>query len=80
MISTYFITLSLSENDLFDIYSAKVFKQRGFRKSNLVIIGVAGSYDEATELVAEIINNILQKGVDIKDIRSFCEKHVADNI
>lgn len=80
MVSVYFITLSENGRDLFDIYSAAVFKERGFRKSNLVILGIAGSYEEATILVSDIISESIRSGTDIKNLRKEYEDYVARGI
>ena len=80
MIGVYFITLSLSENDLFDIYSATVFKQRGLRKSNLVILGITASHDEAVLLVSDIINDYISKGYEIALMRQYFEEFINNNI
>jgi len=80
MTGVYFITLSLSDRDLFDIYSSAVFKQRGMRKSNLVILGIASSEENARELVAHMIEDYLSKGLDIAGLREYYENYIRDNL
>ena len=56
MVGYHFITLSDNDKDIFDIYPAAVFKQKHFRKSDRIIIGVADSIDSARELTGNMIN------------------------
>ena len=55
MVGYHFITLSDNDKDIFDIYPAAVFKQKHFRKSDRIIIGVADSIDSARELTGNMI-------------------------
>lgn len=80
MVNVHLITLALNEHDLFDIYSAANFKQRGLRKSNLCIIGVAGGYSDACELVESMINEALLQNQDVSRIRAYFNAFVNDNI
>ena len=75
MLSVYFITLTDNKKDLFDIYSSSVFKQRQLRKSNLVIIGIAGSYNEAIELTGRMINECLASGCKATELRTRFENY-----
>ena len=76
MLNVYFITPAMSGKDLFDIYSAVNFKQRSFRKSNLVILGVAGGESEAYMLVENIINDALEKCGDVTKIRNYINSYI----
>ncbi len=80
MVGTFFITLSDNGNDLFDIYPAKVFKQKSIRRSNKVIIGIAHSRDSAKELVCDMINDCLGDRGDLTDIRGYFEDYIKDHL
>lgn len=80
MLNVYFITLSLSGNDIFDIYSSTVFKQRGFRKSNIIILGIADGYDAALEIVNEMISECLVNTKGDLDIRKYYENYIKEHI
>lgn len=79
MVNVHFITKAMSDKDLFDIYSAPNFKQRDFRKSNLVIWGVAGNYNEAYELVEIMISDALTKCDDVSAIREYFDSYLDNN-
>lgn len=55
LVNTYVITLSESESDLFNIYSAWMFKQRVFRKCNHYVVGIAHNEKSAMELVQRMV-------------------------
>lgn len=74
MINLFFITMSQSTTDLFDIYPAVVFKQRSFRKSNLKIIGIASSPADANSLVETMINECIRETGDVMKVREYFEK------
>ena len=54
MIGLYLITLSSNENDVFDIFSVVMMKQRSFRHRDLDVIGVAEDQEAAFMLVQRI--------------------------
>lgn len=80
MINVYFITLALSSRDIFDIYSSAVFKQRGMRKSDSIIIGIAESYDSALELVHTMISECVMTTGDASNIRQYFEQYVNEHL
>ncbi len=80
MTRLHFITLADNKKDLFDIYPAAVFKQKSMRRSNRVIIGIAGSYKSATELIETMILECLQSRGDLLDIRAYYEDFVKEHI
>lgn len=71
MVNTYFITMSLSSKDLFDIYSATMFKQRAFRKSDLYIIGIASDMEEARDIVKNMIDDCIRDTGSVNNIRQY---------
>ena len=58
-LSVYTISLAYG-NDLFDIMHCANFKQKGYDKKNLYIIGVASSYDAALRLVQDMVQNFYE--------------------
>ena len=59
----YIITLA-NGNDLLDIYDARLFSQSHFKNFDRMIVGIAGSYDEALELVLCILKETLDSRKD----------------
>jgi len=55
----YLITLSNNDSDQLDIIHNSMLKQRLYRKLDLRIVGFANSYDEATQLVLDILNETI---------------------
>ena len=80
MAGYHFITLSDNEKDIFDIYPAAVFKQKTFRRSDRIIIGVADSIDSARNLTGIMIRECLDASTDPGDIRGYFEKYVKDHL
>lgn len=65
----FVITLANHESDLLEIYPARLLKQKGEWKKNLEIIGLAGTYEEALDMVQSLIGEIYhQTGTtDVKE-------------
>ena len=76
----HFITISDNSNDIFDIYPAAVFKQRHFRKSNRVILGIADSMKSARELVAGMIEECLISCGNLNNVRAYYEEYVKEHL
>lgn len=64
MLHTYVIAFPSNENNLLDIIPARELQQKGYPKKKLQIIGVAGDYAEAIELVARIVGEVYDKTGD----------------
>lgn len=56
--SVYVLAVPEENTHVLDIYPGNVLKQKFYKQSGQVVIGIAGSYDEATELCAGIISSI----------------------
>lgn len=56
--SAYVILLAEGE-DLLEIYDARIFVQRFYRDHVCVVVGIAGSYEEAVELIVRITEDSL---------------------
>jgi len=80
MTRVHFITMSENKNDIFDIYPASVFKQKIFRKRDLLILGVAAGGDDAKALTGIMVKKCLDSCGDLSDIRGYYEKYVKDHL
>ena len=54
----YLLTLPANSDNLLDIINIRVIRQRYYPKKELVVIGLAGNYEEALLLAGEIISGI----------------------
>ena len=79
MVGLHFITLADNKRDLFDIYPAAVFKQRAYRKSDRVVIGVADGMNSAQKLIQEMIDKCLASCGDLSDVRGYYEQYIKDH-
>ena len=70
----YLLTLSSNPDNLLDIISTQVIRQRYYPRRNLVVIGLAGNYDEAIILAGEIVSGIYAVQGNFK-LREFFEKN-----
>lgn len=65
----YVITISSNPENLLDIYPTKYLKQNGFWKDSMEIVGIAKTYDEALELVTQIVDEVYKStnGTAVKE-------------
>ena len=70
----YLLTLSANPDNLIDIINARVIRQRYYPRRNLVVIGLAGNYDEAIMLAGEIVSGIYAVQGNFK-LREFFKKN-----
>ena len=61
MFSIYFVTLASNEENLFDIFHAAHLKQPAFYRQNPFVVGIASDYDEAVELVRQMVEDIYRE-------------------
>lgn len=54
----YLLTLPANPDNLMDIISVQVVRQRAYPKRQMYVIGLAGSYHEAQMLAGEILGSI----------------------
>lgn len=73
MTSTYIITLAKGEQNHLEFYSSLLLAQKFFSAEKALVIGIAGSYDEAVVLVEEITREVYDKTKGC-DIRSYILK------
>ena len=57
-INIYVITLASNPQNLLDVIPAWELMQKAYPKKNLFIIGLAHGYDEALELVKQIVDEV----------------------
>lgn len=56
LLHTYIITFASNSDNLLDIIPSTDLMQKAYPKKDLLVIGLAGDYDEALELVRRIVN------------------------
>lgn len=59
-IEVHLITFASNPKNLLDIVPARELLQKAYPKKNMHVIGIAGNYDEAIDLVQEIIQETVQ--------------------
>lgn len=62
------ITLTRTEKDQLEIFSADLLLQRDYPKEDLFVAGITASFDEALEMVEEILQEVYNEtgGTDIR--------------
>ena len=70
----YLLTLSVNPDNLIDIISTQVVRQRYYPRKDLVVIGLAGNYEEALLLAGEIVSGIYAVQGDF-NLREFFKKN-----
>ena len=73
VLGVYLISLASNPDNLLDIIPSTDLKLLGYPKRFLHIIGIAGSYDEAVELVIQIVNDTMKAQGDL-DVRGFLKE------
>lgn len=71
-LSVYVITLAQGKQNLLEFYSSLLLKQHFYEDTPLFIVGIAGGYDDALYLTADIVTDIYSKTKDT-DIRGYIE-------
>lgn len=62
----YLLTLASNPDNLLDIIHVQVLRQRCYPKRELVVIGIAGDYEEAMELAGKILISFYEAQGDFK--------------
>lgn len=75
-LGAYVITLAANEADQLEILSANFILDKMAQEVCPLIIGIAGSHDEAVGMVAEIVDEVLAE-TKTTDVRLFIENKVA---
>ena len=61
MLHTYVITFPSNPDNLLDIIPTTDLMQKAYPKNKLMVIGIAGDYDEALELTRQIVDETYQE-------------------
>lgn len=72
--AAYLLTLSSNPDNLIDIIHTRVVRQRYYPRKDMVVIGLAGSYEEAVQLAAEILSGLYTVQGDF-NLREFLKKN-----
>ena len=64
-VNAYVITLALNEDQL-EIYDAKILRQTYYQLNPRTIVGIASDYDEALQLILQIIEESFLHGYEGK--------------
>ena len=72
-LSKYVIALTKNEQNHLEIFDAVLFVQHGLPKDDLFVVGLAGSYIGAIDLVQQITEEVYAKTKDV-DIRGYLLK------
>lgn len=51
----YIITLPINDSNALEIYPSYVLLQKYYRKKNMTIVGISQGYDEALEVIQDIL-------------------------
>ena len=67
-LSVHVITLAISEKNQLEIYPTLQFKQPAFPEQDLFVVGITKGYEEAVELVEQIVQEVYEQtgGCDIR--------------
>ena len=76
MMSLCLITFSSNSKDVFDIYPIEYFKQKGLRKRDFYIAGIAENKSAAMELVSDMIIEALENKDDGVSLRDYLERQI----
>ena len=71
--SAYLLTLPANPDNLLDIINTQVVRQRYYPRKDLVVIGLAGNYEEALMLAGEIVCGVYAARGDFR-LREYFEK------
>lgn len=61
MLNVYLVTFASNGKDLFDILPSAVLKQKAVRRNLPTIVGIAVGYDEAVNLVIQIVEEAIRE-------------------
>ncbi len=79
MLNVYLITLAANGRDLFDIISSSYLQQKALRRNLPMIVGIAWGYEEALELVKEMIQEVFQETKDVQ-VRAYLMQKVKERM
>ena len=77
VLSFYVITLASNEKNLLDFFPASQLKQKAFRSSCPMIVGLAEDYEEAMQLVQNIIKETYESQGNT-DVRTYLTNRLEE--
>lgn len=66
VIDVYVITLAVNPENSLEIFSANLLMQSALRRNCPIIIGLAKGYEEALEIIEQIVNEVYQETADAR--------------
>jgi hypothetical protein len=69
------ITLSPNEHDLLEIYPSNVLTQKHYRKSDLVVVGIAYGKEEAMDMMQLVLQDCMEATGDL-DVKSYIRNNM----
>ena len=73
MFDVFVITLSSNKDNLLDIINSSVLMQKYYPKDNMIIVGIAKSYDEAVDIVGRIVEKVYKETGSF-NVREYVER------
>lgn len=72
LVNAYFVCLASNQVDLFDIISARELAQKGYPKSNISVVAICESWDEAVSYISDVVTEAFthMEQIDLKQIYS----------
>lgn len=59
--SVYVISLSQGEQNHLEFFAASMLRQDYYKNREIFVVGLAGKYDEAVDMIREILQDVLSK-------------------
>ncbi len=71
----HLVAVSLNPNDMLDVFDAKQLVQRYYLKREIFVVGIAGDYEEAIDLVEKIVQDCVSQRGDcsLKEFLGCCQ-------
>ncbi len=78
LLRTYCVLLPEYGKDLLELYNSSVLKQKYYKEKRLRIVGLAEGYEEALNVIAEILELVLKEtgGFDIRSYFDRCQNEL----
>lgn len=71
----FVITLPLGDSDMLEIYPSYIFLQKAFKKTDVIVVGLAGEQASAFSLIEQMLNDCLAKHNNA-DIKGYFEQEM----
>ncbi len=73
----YVLTLASNKNNIIDIYPSYVLLQPYYKRQKLIVVGIAKGYEEAINLVKDIIEHIYKETGSV-NVRDYIIKEIGE--